>query len=110
MKAGWDKFGHFCGGFSRKPVTLQQPDLADDFVEWTKGVDIKPCPRCNAHITKLEGCNHVNCKFCKLEFCWLCRREYKPGHFNRTNFFGCPGGENATEPPGCCGACCGLIR
>jgi len=82
------------------------------FGSWVQGnrSDLRTCPRCNAHIIRNEGCNHVNCKFCKLEFCWLCRREYKPGHFDRTNLFGCPGGENATSKPTFFGSCCNIIR
>ena len=32
----------------------------------------KKCPRCNTRIEKNQGCNHMNCKLCKFEFCWIC--------------------------------------
>lgn len=32
----------------------------------------KKCPKCNARIEKNQGCNHMNCKLCKFEFCWIC--------------------------------------
>ncbi|KAL0226932.1 hypothetical protein P9112_014256 [Eukaryota sp. TZLM1-RC] len=53
----------------------------------------KTCP--NGHrtrkvpVTLLEGVdggqigsNHVECAVCKVEFCWVCRKEYQRGHFN----------------------------
>ncbi|KAG5518138.1 hypothetical protein PMAC_003324 [Pneumocystis sp. 'macacae'] len=32
----------------------------------------KKCPKCNATIEKNGGCNHMICKKCKYEFCWVC--------------------------------------
>jgi ariadne-1 len=32
----------------------------------------KKCPACNARIEKNHGCNHMHCKLCKHEFCWIC--------------------------------------
>jgi ankyrin repeat and IBR domain-containing protein 1 len=31
-----------------------------------------PNPSCNAPIQKNEGCNHVKCYKCKMDFCWIC--------------------------------------
>jgi hypothetical protein len=47
------------------------------------------CPFCKARIEKESGCNHMSCAQCNGEFCWLCRRRYEPGHFDRLG--GCPG-------------------
>ncbi|OAV98367.1 hypothetical protein PTTG_25634 [Puccinia triticina 1-1 BBBD Race 1] len=32
----------------------------------------KECTRCHLTIEKNGGCNHVTCKKCKPEFCWVC--------------------------------------
>ena len=51
---------------------------------------VKNCPKCNTRIEKNEGCNHMHCTRCKFDFCWLCNREYKPGHYEWYNLLGCP--------------------
>ncbi|PNS21682.1 E3 ubiquitin-protein ligase dbl4 [Sphaceloma murrayae] len=32
----------------------------------------KECPRCHSTIEKNGGCNHMTCRKCKHEFCWMC--------------------------------------
>ena len=32
----------------------------------------KKCVQCQKHIEKNGGCNHMTCKLCGKEFCWLC--------------------------------------
>lgn len=122
------------------PNTDCDLELDKKLEKWclNKARDVQFCPRCNARIEKLEGCNHIekkkknmeifedklpkimkifflfffdmNCSYCKYEFCWLCRKEYKKGHYDRTNIFGgCPGGENSLTKVNKCNAICGLI-
>jgi len=33
----------------------------------------------------------MTCSSCNFQFCWLCNGEYKVGHYDMTNPFGCPG-------------------
>ena len=43
----------------------------------------KKCPKCGWSIEKNEGCNHMTCRLCHHEFCWLCFQNYH-GH-NQAN-------------------------
>ncbi|KAI0490654.1 hypothetical protein F4859DRAFT_15858 [Xylaria cf. heliscus] len=39
----------------------------------------KLCPRdCGARIQKTEGCDHMTCRQCHHEFCWLCFADWRP--------------------------------
>jgi ariadne-1 len=38
---------------------------------WLK-MNTKSCPQCKVSIEKNGGCNHMTCKKCSHEFCWLC--------------------------------------
>lgn len=35
------------------------------------------CPSCGIYIRKVGGCDHMTCKKCSYEFCWICKHEYK---------------------------------
>jgi len=51
----------------------------------------KRCPACNVPIEKNGGCNHMTCKGCKYEFCWVCNAKYVSGHFgDRYSSSSCP--------------------
>lgn len=47
------------------------------------GDDIKPCPRCQVLIVKIDdgSCNHMVCAVCGSEFCWLCKKEITDLHY-----------------------------
>ena len=40
----------------------------------------KPCPRCATPVEKNGGCNHITCRKCSHEWCWLCTSTYTQAH------------------------------
>lgn len=44
------------------------------------------CPKCEQNIEKNGGCNHMTCKTCKYEFCWICLNDWSD---HNQNFYQC---------------------
>eukprot|EP00566_Odontella_aurita_P009332 CAMPEP_0113537368 /NCGR_PEP_ID=MMETSP0015_2-20120614/6788_1 /TAXON_ID=2838 /ORGANISM="Odontella" /LENGTH=516 /DNA_ID=CAMNT_0000436857 /DNA_START=145 /DNA_END=1695 /DNA_ORIENTATION=+ /assembly_acc=CAM_ASM_000160 len=75
-----------CGEASHKPLTCQR------LAQWTKKcmdesenanwilAHTKECPKCQVRIEKNQGCNHMTCRNCNYEFCWLCMSDWRTGH------------------------------
>lgn len=40
--------------------------------DWQRTHNVKQCPNCRFGVEKDGGCNHMTCRKCKYEFCWLC--------------------------------------
>jgi E3 ubiquitin-protein ligase RNF19A len=57
--------------------------LSNLFLLIIQGDDIKPCPRCQVLIVKIDdgSCNHMVCAVCGSEFCWLCKKEITDLHY-----------------------------
>lgn len=45
--------------------------------------NIKPCPNCKAVIVRSEGCDHMTCRVCKCNFCYICGKYDKKNYLNR---------------------------
>ncbi len=37
----------------------------------------KICPKCDSTIEKNGGCNHMTCRICRHDFCWLCSGDWR---------------------------------
>ena len=74
--------GHsFCFGCG---LADHQPCLCHLVKKWIKkckddsetanwiSANTKECSRCNSTIEKNGGCNHMTCRKCAYEFCWIC--------------------------------------
>jgi ariadne-1 len=60
------------------------PSSCENLVKWLRQcqddgethkwimVNTKDCPKCNSAIEKNGGCNHMTCRKCTYEFCWIC--------------------------------------
>jgi len=64
----------------------------------------KKCPQCKAFIEKDDGCNHMACKRCRHDFCWICMQPWRE-HSNKTGgYYKCnrfvEDGEGAAEGGG----------
>lgn len=80
-----------CNSESHVPCTCQM------LVEWEKKnksesentnwilVNTQLCPKCKWPIEKNGGCNHMTCRQCGHEFCWICKGNWN-GH-NACNSF-----------------------
>ena len=78
-------FGHdFCFNCLKQPHGKKDcEEIIDaDFEEWKKHKIVKRCPSCKIWTEKNEGCNHMTCVECKFQWCWLCQKEYKYGHYD----------------------------
>lgn len=72
----WFCFG--CGHVAHQPVIcavvklwLKKCEDDSETANWISA-NTKECPKCSSTIEKNGGCNHMKCRSCKYEFCWIC--------------------------------------
>ncbi|TKR67595.1 hypothetical protein L596_023724 [Steinernema carpocapsae] len=81
-----------CSSDWHAPVTCLHLKMwtkkCDDDSETTKwlNANTKDCPECRRVIMKDGGCNHMICKRCSYEFCWVC---LGPWNEHGTSYYSC---------------------
>lgn len=72
-----------CGNETHSPCNCGQTQLwnqkntnESENITWILA-NTKTCPACQKPIEKNQGCNHMTCKMCHHEFCWLCLGNWK---------------------------------
>jgi ariadne-1 len=58
----------------------------------------KKCPACSARIEKNQGCNHVTCKMCKHDFCWICMGNWNDHGQSTGGYYKCNRFESGKIP------------
>ncbi len=48
----------------------------EKLTKWKEEHNINECPKCDAPIEKIDGCNHIECTNCANHFCWQCMASY----------------------------------
>ena len=80
-----EEYMDLVGGDDTRKASSES-DLASTI--WLRA-NTKECPKCNVMIQKNDGCNHMTCRKCRHDFCWICMGEWKD-HSNATGgFFRC---------------------
>ena len=81
-----------CGLADHRPavcniVKLWVKKCADDSetANWMSS-HTKECPQCTSTIEKNGGCNHMTCKKCRHEFCWVCMGRWQE---HGTSWYNC---------------------
>jgi hypothetical protein len=73
-----------CAAFSLAELQNEREKASAAFINRIS----KPCPRCNAKIEKTSGCNHMTCRECHCDWCWLCGQDISVNgvteHFSTT--------------------------
>jgi len=89
------KFCFKCGEEAHQPVGCEelvrwQSKCQNDSetANWILA-NTKRCPKCNTRIEKNQGCNHMTCRQCKYEFCWICMGAWSDHGANTGGYYKC---------------------
>ena len=76
---------NFCGKCMKAWHRNSSCDDDKDILEFAtdSGKIVKKCPNCKVWTEKDEGCNHMNCKLCSYDWCWICEGLCPPDHFTK---------------------------
>ena len=67
------KFCIKCGELWHENGICKDEEKVDElFEKYRKQYNLKNCPYCNIITNKNGGCNHITCKYCGKDWCWIC--------------------------------------
>jgi ariadne-1 len=91
---GW-RFCFNCEREDHSPVSCDQMNrwsnqlgLFDANMKWLMA-NTKSCPKCQTSIQLNKGCNHVECKKCAHQFCWVCLGSWAKHGTQTGGFYSC---------------------
>ncbi|OQS02209.1 hypothetical protein THRCLA_05392 [Thraustotheca clavata] len=94
-----------CGEEAHAPVTCEQLALwqekcrnESETANWILA-NTKKCPKCSVRIEKNQGCNHMTCRGCKYEFCWICMDVWSNHNTATGGYYKCNRYDPATATP-----------
>ena len=82
------KFCNKCGELWHKNSICKEEENVDKlFEKYNKKYDLKKCPYCHIVTNKNGGCNHIKCKYCNKDWCWICLEifESTEEHYGNVN-------------------------
>eukprot|EP00455_Lapot_gusevi_P033531 TRINITY_DN3667_c0_g1_i1.p1 TRINITY_DN3667_c0_g1~~TRINITY_DN3667_c0_g1_i1.p1 ORF type:complete len:508 (+),score=78.56 TRINITY_DN3667_c0_g1_i1:116-1639(+) len=89
------RFCFACERVAHRPVPcdlvekwLQKNASESENTNWILA-NTKICPKCKVPIEKNQGCNHMSCRICKHEFCWLCKGDWSDHGSATGGFYKC---------------------
>ncbi|DAZ92674.1 TPA: hypothetical protein N0F65_000444 [Lagenidium giganteum] len=84
-----------CGEEAHSPATCEQLALwmekcrnESETANWILA-NTKKCPRCSVRIEKNQGCNHMTCRGCNYEFCWICMEDWQKHGSGTGGYYKC---------------------
>ena len=84
-----------CGGESHRPCDCKTTEqwkfknsAESENITWIMA-NTKQCPECRKPIEKNQGCNHMTCKMCAYEFCWLCSGKWSEHGQKTGGYYNC---------------------
>ena len=84
-----------CGEETHEPTSCHQLSMwsekcqsSSESANWII-VNTKKCPKCSSRIEKNQGCNHMHCKLCHHDFCWMCMGPWSDHDQNTGGYYKC---------------------
>lgn len=90
-------FCFMCGRESHSPADCKmvlnwdsKNNNESEDINWIVA-NTKPCPnkKCGLPIEKNQGCNHMQCKQCEFEFCWVCLGKWSDHNSSTGGYYKC---------------------